>query len=78
MPIMDTTIFIHLQRFNNLTVLQPPLVSHTLPLWYYLVETNIAGVLTEALTAEVQVVLADQSTSLGADTAIIIKRKEAG
>ncbi len=35
----------------------------------YLVETDIGGVLTEALTAEVKVVLADQGSSLSADTA---------
>lgn len=36
----------------------------------YLVETNIVGVFTEALTANVKVVLADQSGSVGADAAI--------
>lgn len=35
----------------------------------YLVETDIVGVLTEALTAEIKVILADQSAALGADTA---------
>lgn len=36
----------------------------------YLVETNIVGVLAEALTAEIEVVLADEGSTLGADTAI--------
>lgn len=36
----------------------------------YLVETNIAGVLAEALTAEIKVILADEGSTLGADTAI--------
>lgn len=35
----------------------------------YLVETNIVGVLAEALTAEIEVVLADEGSTLGADTA---------
>lgn len=33
-------------------------------------EADIAGVLTEALTAQVQAVLADQGSGLAADTAI--------
>lgn len=33
-------------------------------------ETNIVGIFTEALTANVEVVLADQSSSVSADTAI--------
>lgn len=36
----------------------------------YLVETDIVGVFTEALTANVQVVLADQCGTVGADTAV--------
>ena len=36
----------------------------------YLVETNFTRVLTEALTAEIQAVLADEGTALSADTAI--------
>jgi hypothetical protein len=35
----------------------------------YLVETNIVGIFTEALTADVQVILADQAGLMGADTA---------
>ena len=35
-----------------------------------LLETNILGILPEALTAHVQVVLADQSMSVGAGTAL--------
>ena len=33
-------------------------------------ETNIAGVLTEALTAKIKTVLADEGRALSADTAI--------
>jgi hypothetical protein len=32
------------------------------------VETNVTGVLTEALTADVEVVLADQTSTVSADT----------
>lgn len=35
----------------------------------YLEETNVVGVLTEALTAEHQVVLADKTSAVGANTA---------
>jgi hypothetical protein len=45
---------------------------------HYLVETDIAGVLTEALTAQVELVLADQGSSLAADTAIHHKIKRKG
>jgi hypothetical protein len=34
----------------------------------YLVETNIVGVFTETLTADVQVVLADQTSAVSTDT----------
>lgn len=37
--------------------------------WDYLEETNVVGVLTEALTAEIKAVLADESRALSADTA---------
>jgi hypothetical protein len=36
----------------------------------YLLETDLGSALTEALTAEVQSVLADQTGLVGADTAI--------
>lgn len=36
----------------------------------YLLETDLGGTLTEALTAEVQSVLADQTGLVGADTAV--------
>lgn len=36
----------------------------------YLVEADVVGVLTEALTAEHQVVLADKTSTVGADTAM--------
>lgn len=36
----------------------------------YLLETDLGGALTEALTAEVQSVLADQTGLVGADTAV--------
>jgi hypothetical protein len=36
----------------------------------YLGETNVLGLLTEALTAQVEVVLADQTGCVLADTAI--------
>ena len=36
----------------------------------YLVETNVLGLLTEALTAEVEVVLANKTGLVLADTAI--------
>ena len=37
----------------------------------YLDETNVGGLLTEALTADVQAVLADETSLVGADTAVI-------
>jgi hypothetical protein len=46
-------------------------MQHTLR--YYLVETNLVGVLAEALTAEIKAVLADEGGALGADTAIVQK-----
>ena len=36
----------------------------------YLDETNVGGLLTEALTADVQAVLADQTSGVGADAAV--------
>ena len=36
----------------------------------YLDETNVGGLLTEALTADVQAVLADETGLVGADTAV--------
>lgn len=39
---------------------------------YYLDEANVGGLLTEALTADVEAVLADQTGLVGADTAIKI------
>jgi hypothetical protein len=36
----------------------------------YLDESNIRGLLSEALTADVQAILADQTSLVGADTAI--------
>lgn len=36
----------------------------------YLLETNVGGLLTEALTADVQAVLADETGLVGADTAV--------
>jgi hypothetical protein len=48
------------------------LIRHIVEL-IQLLETNILGVLPEALTAHVQVVLADQSMSVRAGTAV--KRK---
>lgn len=41
-----------------------------------LVETNLAGALTEALTADVEAVLADDTALVGADTAMA--RNESG
>ena len=41
-------------------------------------ETNILGVLTEALTADVHAILADQTTLIRADTAAERQRKEKG
>ena len=41
----------------------------------YLEEANVVGVLTEALTAQVQTVLADEGRALSADTAIKIEFK---
>lgn len=35
-----------------------------------LVEANVGGLLTEALTADVQAVLADETGLVGADTAV--------
>jgi hypothetical protein len=36
----------------------------------YLEEADVVGILTEALTAEHQVVLADETSAVSADTAI--------
>lgn len=36
----------------------------------YLGETNVGGLLTEALTADVQAVLADETSGVGADAAV--------
>jgi hypothetical protein len=36
----------------------------------YLDETNVGGLLTEALTADVQAVLADETSGVGADAAV--------
>lgn len=36
-------------------------------------EANVVGVFTEALTAQVQVILANQTSTVGADTATIIQ-----
>jgi hypothetical protein len=36
----------------------------------YLDEANVGGLLTEALTADVQAVLADQTSRVGADAAV--------
>lgn len=36
----------------------------------YLDETNVGGLLTEALTADVQAVLADETSRVGADAAV--------
>ena len=36
----------------------------------YLDETNVGGLLAEALTADVQAVLADQTSGVGADAAV--------
>jgi hypothetical protein len=36
----------------------------------YLDETNVGGLLTEALTADVEAVLADQTSRVGADAAV--------
>jgi hypothetical protein len=41
----------------------------------HLVETNVLGLLTEALTAQVEVVLADQTGSVLADAAIMKKTR---
>lgn len=38
-----------------------------------LVEANVGGLLTEALTADVQAVLADETGLVGADTAVVEK-----
>lgn len=36
----------------------------------YLDETNVGGLLAEALTADVQAVLADETSRVGADAAV--------
>ena len=36
----------------------------------YLDETNVGGLLAEALTADVEAVLADQTSGVGADAAV--------
>jgi hypothetical protein len=41
----------------------------------YLVETDIVGVFTETLTTDVEVVLADQTSTMSTDTAIYNIRK---
>lgn len=40
-----------------------------------LVETDVGGLLTEALTADVEAVLADQTGSVGADAAVELQKK---
>jgi hypothetical protein len=40
------------------------------PQFSYLDEANVRGLLTEALTADVEAVLADQTGLVGADTAV--------
>ena len=40
----------------------------------YLGEANVGGLLTEALTADVQAVLADETGLVGADTAVKSRR----
>lgn len=80
MPLIeDTQRYINPQSTSiHLTVLQKNeiRIHPKTTLNNYLVETDIAGVLTEALTAEVELVLADQSGSLAADTAKEEKKKE--
>lgn len=44
----------------------------------YLGETNSGRVLTEALTADVEAVLADQTSGVGADTAVGERKKNQG
>jgi len=41
----------------------------------YLGEANVGGLLAEALTADVEAVLADETGAVGADTAVKVKRK---
>ncbi len=41
----------------------------------YLDEANVGGLLTEALTADVEAVLADQTCSVGADAAVKLKTR---
>ena len=36
----------------------------------YLDETNVGGLFTEALTADIEAVLADKTSAVGADTAV--------
>lgn len=43
----------------------------------YLDEANVGGLLTEALTADVEAVLADQTGLVGADAAVINKLAQA-
>lgn len=42
----------------------------------YLGETDISGLLSEALTADVDTVLADQTVVVGADAAVSKKKKK--
>jgi hypothetical protein len=42
-------------------------------IYAYLDETNVGGLLTEALTADVQAVLADETSLVGANAAVIRK-----
>lgn len=76
------------ERDTLAAVSQVPLFhphSHSLHLFFpgssrlsvdaHLVETNVLGLLTEALTAQVQVVLADQTGRVLADAAIMKERR---
>lgn len=63
-------------RWGSLPVLQNVLDGHSLRAEVgnaYLDESNVCGLLSEALTADVEAILADKTGLVGADTARIVR-----
>ena len=54
------------QAATGAAVVQPRGIDES-----YLDETNVGGLLAEALTADVEAVLADQTSGVGADAAVV-------
>lgn len=45
-------------------------------IFFYLVETNIAGIFTETLTTDVEVVLTDETGTMSTDSTVDRKKKK--